>query len=76
MKLNKLYFLIFLLLSSCDDTHQAQEKPKTLCELVEDKINECIGGKIPPLNSCGQEVSQRILDSDCETALRIVRGEL
>ena len=76
MKLNKLPFLIILFFSSCDDTHQAQEKPKTLCELVEDKINGCIGGKIPPLNSCSEEVSQRILDSDCATALRILRGEL
>ncbi len=76
MKLNKLYFLIILFLSSCDDTPQVQEKSKTLCELVEDKINECIGGKLPSLNNCGQEVSRRILESDCETALRILRGEL
>ena len=73
----KYYFLTFLFLFSCDDTSQVKEEVKSLCELVEDKINECIeGGRIPSLKSCEQESSQKILDSDCATVLRIIRGEV
>ena len=77
MKLiNKNFFLIFLFLLSCDDESQVREEKKTLCELVEQKINECVGGRIPTLDSCDREVSEKILESDCATVLRVIRGEV
>ena len=70
--------LVFVALFSysCDDETTKKEPPKTLCERVYDRISECIGGRVPATSSsCGGEQSEKILISDCDTVLRIVRGE-
>lgn len=69
------FILIFMmtLLASCDDTDSPNTK--TLCEQVADKISECVGGRVPQINSCSQPISEQILSSSCEDVLKIVRGE-
>ena len=71
-------FLVFIALFSysCDDEIAKKEPPKPLCERVYDRISECIGGRVPATSSsCDVELSEKILTSDCDTVLRIVRGE-
>lgn len=74
-----LILISLMTLASCDGSIEEVVPPtrgeKTLCEQVEDKIAECVGGRIPPLESCNQPISEQILSASCEDVLRLIRGE-
>jgi hypothetical protein len=73
-----LILISLMMLASCDDSAEVvstANEGKTRCEQVADKISECVGGRIPPLNSCSQSISEEILTASCEDVLRLIRGE-
>lgn len=71
-----LLMLVVLALTTCgDEKDSIPPEAKSLCEKVVDKIAMCLGARVP-LNSCSKESADFILNADCDSVLRYIRGEL
>ncbi len=73
--LKVLLILVVLTLTTCgDEKDSTPPEAKSLCERVVDKIAMCLGARVP-LNSCSAESSEYILNADCASVIKYIRGE-
>tara|TARA_B100000035_G_scaffold240066_1_gene208425 strand:- start:62 stop:304 length:243 start_codon:yes stop_codon:yes gene_type:complete len=70
-----LLMLVALALTTCgDEKDSSLPEAKSLCERVVDKIAMCLGARVP-LTSCSAESADYILNSECDSVIKYIRGE-
>ena len=70
-----LLMLAVLTLTTCgDEKGNLPPEDKSLCERVVDKIAMCLGARVP-LTSCSAESAEYILNADCDSVIKYIRGE-
>ena len=70
-----LYLPILILLCTCDSGETPTSAPKSMCDRLRDRVEECIGGKPIFINSaCTKEEAESLLDLSCPDLLNYLLG--
>ena len=71
-----LYLSILILLCTCEGGENLTPPPKSMCDRLRDKVEECIGGKPIFINSaCIKEEVGALLDLSCPDLLNYLLGD-
>lgn len=75
MRKYTVFLLTLACLSTCDSHESASPIPRTPCEVLLDKLEECIGGR-PALRGvgCSEEKANALLDLTCDEILSELMG--
>ena len=70
-----LYLSILILLCTCEEIEDRAHPPKSMCDKLKDRVEECIGGKPVFIRStCIEEEIEPLLDLSCPDLLNYLLG--